>query len=370
MLQTKIKKILRKARTMLFKPAPTAYIPRPLFKAEHPDSKKMLLIVCGKFFHQDLFNTATLMHIGLARSWASECGTAKLISIDQLMKEIELHDNPAVFMTTYEVNQLTYSDSRKLRNVDLFVLVSLHPRANKMLEQKVLGAKDDKDREVWLSSYGKIVMAEPKFVWNANGVAGMEWFQGWIDDGFHWETIYPAADTSRYFPDPSPDRFGHIKMAYVGRYWPEKAQAFDLYLRPWEDILVPFGYMVWPYKNYAGRLDEQGERQLYSSAGLIPLVTSPWGWMMAEITERYLKAPACAGFCIADQNPALREIFAPDELLQAENPEHFHQLVRDLLAGKIDRADWALKGYQAVLKRHTYAHRAVQILNVLSREKA
>jgi len=366
MLQTNIKKILRKARTMLFKPTQRAYIPRPLFEAKHQDSKKMLLIVCGKFFHQDSFNTQTLFQVGLARGWSSECGTAKLISIDQLMKEIELYDNPAVFMTTYEFDQLSYSDSRKLREVDLFVMVNQHPRTNKMFEQKVLCAKEHTDREIWLSAYGKIIMAEPKFVWNANGAAGMEWFQGWIDDGFHWETIYPAADISRYFPDPSPDRFGHIKMAYVGRYWPEKAQAFDLYLRPWEDFLVPFGYAVWPYKNYAGRLDERGERQLYSSVGLIPLVTGPWGWMVAEITERYLKAPACAGFCIADQNPALREIYTPDEMLQAENPEHFHHLVRDLLAGKIDRADWAMKGYKAVLERHTYAHRAVQIRNALN----
>lgn len=369
MPQTYINKILRKARSYISKPVQKAYIPRPLFESKLPNAKKTLLIVCSIYFHQDLFNAATLMPVGLARGWSGECGTAKLISVDQLMKEIDLYDNPAVFITTYEFQQLTYSEARKLRNVDLFVMVNMHPRAIRMFEQRVLGAKDDKDSEIWLSSYGKIVMAEPKFVWNTNGAAGLEWFQGWIDDGFHWETIYPAADTLRYFPDPAPDHFGQIKMAYVGRYWPEKAQAFDMYLRPWEEILVPYGYAEWPYKNYAGRLDEKGERQLYSSAGLIPLVTSPWGWMMAEITERYLKAPACAGFCIADQNPALREVFTNDEMLQAENPEHFHQLVRDSLAGKIDRTAWALKGYQAVLKRHTYAHRAVQILNLLNRGK-
>lgn len=365
MLQIPVRKILRKCKNMICRPTPTAYIPRPLFAAERTDLKQTLLVACARSFYQDANNAGTLLQEGFARGWSKECGPAKLVSIDQLMKEIELHDNPAVFMSSYEFDHLTYAESKKLRKVNLFVFVCMHPRANKMYEQKVLGANEMPDSEVWLSSYGKIVMAEPKFVWNASGAAGMEWFQGWIDDGFHWETIYPAADLSRYFPEPALERFGHIKMAYVGGYWPEKAQGFDLYLRPWEEILVPFGYAVWPYKNYAGKLDEQGERQLYSSAGLIPLVTSPWGWMMAEITERYLKAPACAGFCIADQNPALREIYTPDEMLQAETPEQFHQLVRDLLAGKIDRAGWSLKGYKAVLERHTYAHRAIQIKNAL-----
>jgi hypothetical protein len=307
------------------------------------------------------------MRVGFARGWSKECGLAKLVPIDQIMNEIKLHDDPAVFMTSYDFTHFTYAEVKELRKVDLFVWVSCHPRTNKLYEQNVLGATGKYDGEVWLSTYGKIVMAEPKFVWNSYGIAGQIWYQGWIDDGFHWETIYPGADPIRYFPDPALDRFGHIKMAYVGGYWPEKAQGFDLYLRHWEEIFYPFGYAVWPYKNYGGKLDEQEERQLYSSAGLIPLVTSPWGWMRAEITERYLKAPACAGFCIADQNPALREIFKSDEMLQAENPEQFHQLVQDMLDGEIDRAAWASKAYKAVLERHTYAQRAIQILNALGK---
>jgi hypothetical protein len=339
----------------------------PDFLPETPGLLKPLLIVCSRSFDQNALNAETLMRLGFAKGWAKECGPAKLVPISKIMHEIELHDKPAVFMSIYDFTQLTYAEAKKLRKADLFVWVSPHPRTNKMYEQKVLGANESYDGEAWLSSYGKVIMAEPKFVWNAVGATGMEWFRGWIEDGFKWGTIYPAADMSRYFPEPAPERFGHIKMAYVGGYWPEKSQAFDLYLRPWEDILHPFGYSVWPYKNYGGRLDEKGERQLYSTAGIIPLVTSPFGWMMAEITERYIKAPACRAFCIADQNPALREIYGPDEMLQAETPEQFQQLVRDSLAGKIDRADWALKAHRAVLERHTYAHRALQILNLLNR---
>lgn len=367
--QAIVRKTLLKFKNRIFGQTPKAYIPNPAYEAERSDLKQILLIVTSRTFSQNANNAETLLRKGLARGWSKVCGPAKLVSIDQIINEIELFDTPAVFMTSYDFNQLTYVNAKKLRKVKLFVWVSPHPRTNKMYEQKVINPYEDNNSEMWLNSYGKVVMAEPKFVWNAIGAAGMEWFRGWIDDGFRWETIYPAADLSRYFPDPVPNRFSQIKMAYVGGYWPEKAQGFNLYLRPWEDILYPFGYDVWPYKNYSGRLDDQGERQLYSSAGLIPLVTGPFGWMMAEITERYFKAPACLGFCIADQNLALREIYGPNEMLQAESPEQFHQLVNDYLAGKIDRDEWASKSYKAVLDRHTYSHRAKQIMNALSQKE-
>jgi hypothetical protein len=360
----KIRSVVGKIKNRISFPT-RSKITAPLFLPELSDLHKTLLIVCSSTFDQRALNAETLMRLGFAAGWANKCGPAKLIPIYKLMKEIELNDNPAVFMSIYDFDRLTYAEAKRLRKVDLFVWVSIHPRTNKMYEQEVLGANETYDGEVWLGSYGKVVFAEPKFVWNAIGAGGMEWFQGWIDDGFRWETIYPAADTTRYFCELAPERFGHIQMAYVGGYWPEKAQGFDQYLRPWDDILYPFGYAKWPYKNYGGRLDERGERQLYSTARIIPLITSPFGWMMAEITERYLKAPACHAFCIADQNPAVREIFTSDEMLQAENPEHFHQLVRETLAGKIDCEAWAIKTNRAVLNSHTYAHRAIQIRQAL-----
>ena len=338
---------------------------QPVFPAKNDGQSKMLLIVCGPSFNQNLQNAETLMRVGFARGWADACGPAKLVSINSLVREIDNYECPAVFISAYEIDLLSYSDSKRLRQTDLFVWVSPHPRIHRIYERTILGAGEAMDGEIWLRSYGKIIMAEPKFVWNSIGQAGFEWYQGWVDDGFRWVTIYPGVDTDRYYPDPAPEQFGHIKMAYVGGYWPEKAQGFDVYLRPWEEIIVPYGYSKWPYKNYGGQLNTQEERQLYSSAGLIPLVHGPYGWVNAEITERYLKVPACRGFGIADHNPAFREIYSEDEVLQAEDPEHFHFLVNEFLSGKIDREDWIDKGYKATIARHTYKHRAMQIRQVL-----
>lgn len=361
-----IKPLLRRVKRELLKVFPQYHIPRPFFPASSNDLGKVLLITCAPGFDQDSPKAASLMRVGFARGWAETCGPAKLIPVSKLMDEIELFDNPAVLMSEFEFVDWSYADLRRLRNVDLFVWVGVHPLMYPKLENHV-PLLDQAYAEMSLRAYGPIVAAEPKFVWNAVGKASGEWYQGWRDDGFQWETIYPAADPHRYFPDPAPDKYGHIKMAYVGGYWAEKGQGLDLYLRPWEDILHPFGHNRWPYKHYTGPIDDVGERQLYSSAGLIPLLTGPYGWLIAEITERYLKAPACAAFCIADHNPALREVFTEDEMLQAENPEHFHILVKEVLDGKFDRNSWKKKGYRAVKARHLYTHRAIQIKEALEK---
>lgn len=340
------------------------FIPRPWFPAHDESLDKTLLITCSKGFNQNFPKAATLMREGFARGWAENCGPAKLIRDDEVIREIELHDNPAVFMSEFEFGNISNADAKKLRDADLFVWVGVHPQMSPQWERLVLTNPASRARS--LAAYPKILLAEPMFVWNSFGNTAMEWYQGWCDDGLKWETIYPAVDEARYFPDPAPEKYGHIRMAYVGGYWEEKAQAFDRYFRPWEDIFVPFGYEKWPYRNYAGQINEQDERRLYTSAGLIPLVTSPGGWLLAEITERYLKAPACKAFCIADQNPALREIFSDDEMIQAECPEHFHELVREYLSGDIDTQHWREKACRAVQERHLYSHRALQIKKALS----
>ncbi len=340
------------------------YIPRPFFCARNNDLTKTLLITCTSGFNQDFPIAASLMREGFARGWAEVCGPAKLIPDYNVIREIELYENPAVFMSEFEFGNISYSDVKKLRDVDLFVWVGIHPRMYSKWEHQVLANNNELERS--LNAYPKILLSEPKFVWNAVGNAGQGWYQGWRDDGLNWETVYPGVDKVRYFPELALEKYGDIKMAYVGGYWEEKAQGLDRYLRPWEDIFVPYGYAKWPYKNYAGQINDQDERQLYTTAGLIPLLTGPAGWLIAEITERYLKAPACKAFCIADHNPALKEIFSGDEMIQAESPEHFHDLVKEYLSGEIDTQRWREKAYKAVQERHLYSHRALQIKEALS----
>jgi len=306
-----------------------------------------------------------LWPIGLARGWADVCGPAKLVPDCDIIREIDKWDNPAVFMSIYNLLSLDDNQCRKLREVDLFVYIQMHPSRLKDFQKHSLLLQSDINAVT--DSYNRILLAQPKFFWNSAGTRSLHWTQEWINEGLKWEPLYFAADPYRYYPEPNRENFGHIKMAYVGGYWPEKALGFDQYLRPWEEILNLYGVDAWPYKHYQGRIDEVTERNIYSTAGLIPLVTSPAGWDMGELTERYFKTPACKAFCISDHNPSVREAFNKDELLMAESPEHFHELVREMLKGKIDTGHWREKTFNAVMAKHLYKHRALQILKALEK---
>lgn len=345
-----------------------AHISRPHFEAAPGLEKgKPLIFVVGRAFDQDRPDAPARITNGFARGWARAVGPSHLVPVNNLIRELENFDRPAIYLTIYHLSELSYSDCRKLRNFDVSISVTPHPRKIGELEKGWLGLSSGEDSNIWLENYGKVFLVEPKFVWNTVAKVGMEWYQGWVDDGLRWETIHLAADDELYFPEKNKEKFGQIQMAYVGGYWPEKAQAFDKYLRPFEDILWVYGYNKWPYKNYGGRINDAEERQLYSTAKIIPLVGCPNNWMTAEITERYFKAPACRGFCIADENPGLREIFTEEEMIQAKSADHFKQLVGEVLDGKIDTELWVKKAYEATRSRHLYSHRALQMLEALKR---
>lgn len=339
-------------------------IVEPEVPARAPELTRPLLVAVPPCFDQTVPNAALMVRQGLMRGWAEVCGPAKLVDARMLDRSIQEHDRPAVYISDNDFVYLDRSAVRRLRDVDTFVWVGVHPRSVRaMLRLNPLA--DIRCVANVRETYRWILKAEPKFVWTPFGEAGQRWLQGWVDDGLRLETVYDAADPSLYFPDPSADRFGHIRIAYVGGYWADKAQGIDRYLRPWEHILVPFGYQKWPYRLYGGQLTQDEERRLYSTVGLVPLVAGPFHWMTAESLGRHFKAAACRAFCIADQNPVIRELYRPDEMLQAESPEHFHHLVHEHLEGKIDTTVWRERAYRAVLARHLHRHRALQIRSFL-----
>lgn len=330
------------------------------------ENGRPLLIAVRGGFNQKILRASTLLTLGYARGWTEVCGPAKLIWEKDLIKEANKYKNPVIYTNIYSYIGLNKNEARALRNYDTYAIVNVHPRKYEKFKKRnpLVGDGDPFFYGGYNEAYDKLIKAEPKFVCSFAGKAAWNWYEDWQKDGFRFEFIRLAADPFYYYPDPAPEKFGAIKMAYVGGYWPDKAQAFDTYLRPFEDILYTYGYNNWPYKHFQGGLNTEEERQLYSSVGLIPLITHPSGWDMAEITERYFKAPACKAFCIADQNPGLRDVFNEDEMLQAKNAEHFADLVNDYLKGKIDVEYWKNKAYEAVTSKHLYRHRARQIKNI------
>jgi len=363
-LGRRVRGLAGRARRALLGTAAGTNIVQPSFPAARPELRKTLLIPVLPGFDQTQPGSGVLIRTGMARGWAEACGPAKLLPLGDLIAELDRHDRPAVYATSDELAVLPQAAARRLRAIDLFVWVNVHPTQYESYIKKypLLGGVELRRQAL---GFENLVLAEPKFVWAPVGEAGAELYQGWAEDGFRLERLLLAADPERYRPQGAPEQFGEVRMAYVGGYWPEKAQAFEVFLRPWEDQLVVYGNNPWPYRHYRGQIPPADEPRLYSTAGLIPLVTTPASRQMAELTERYFKVPACRAFAIADTNPALREAFSEQELLQAESPEHFHDLVREYLAGKIDTERWRESAYRAVRARHLYRHRALRIRELL-----
>jgi hypothetical protein len=339
----------------------------PFFKSDIENGKD-LLMACKPGFWQSSTIAESMIWSGWCRAWKQVCGDALFVPVDELLAELERRDNPAVYMSSFHFNYLSLEDSEKLKDVDLFVSVYIHPSMKEKYEKKISYKVDDDTVKSWFDGQKKILKAEPKFIFYNISEKTMPWYQGWIDEGFNWEPIsLVAADPEIYYPVPQREKFKDIKMAYVGGYWGEKARAFDFHFRPYEDIFVPFGYSKWPYKNYGGRLSIEEERQLYSSAGLIPLVHAPSGVVVGEITERYFKAATCKAFCIADSNMNLGAMYNEGEILQAKDIEHYHHLVNEYLKGNIDTDYWREKTYKAVMEKNLYKHRVLAIKDALEK---
>ena len=336
------------------------------FPAKSASLQKTLLVAVSPLFNQDIPNANLMVRLGMARGWAEVCGPARFVDARKLARALDTCDRPAVYVTDFDLQFLDTNTIRRLRDAtDCFVWVSPHPdHVPALCKENPLLNPHDWDPMV--THLHKLAAICPTFLWTPYSRKKGEWFEGWRRRGYQVETIYDAADPVDHFPDPNPSRFANIKMAYVGGYWPEKAQGFEAYLRPWEDIFVPFGYAKWPYKHYGGQLTATEERQLYSSAGLIPLVTGPYHWTTGESLGRHFKAPACKAFCIADQNPVISELFTKDEMLRAENHEQFCEHVQDYMHGRIDTELWRERGFKAVVNKHLYRHRAQQILSLMN----
>jgi hypothetical protein len=157
--------------------------------------------------------------------------------------------------------------------------------------------------------------------------------------------------------------FDGIKLAFVGGYWESKGKQLDRYLRPFEEDLVVYGYSKWPYRGYRGLLPIADEPALYRQALVSPVINEPSVAILhGQINERIFKVLGSCGYPLVDAVPAYRELFSEAELPIPDNADHFGQMLRELLAKGSPREQCKL-ARQAVLERHTYMHRAQQVLS-------
>ena len=211
---------------------------------------------------------------------------------------------------------------------------------------------------------GYVLESEPRFVWAPVPPSELGRDTFWRQAGLRLVSLSLASDPERYYPEPANLKYCATKMAYVGGYWPAKAIQFDKYLRPYEDTLTVFGYNAWPYRGYRGALPIDDERVLYHNAGVCPVISMP-DIVLGYINERIFKVLGSGGLAVTDVAPAYRELFAEDELLMPKNKGEYHAMIQRALTDDEFGRGYRERGHQAILTRHTYAHRARTVLDYL-----
>lgn len=318
------------------------------------------VVVCGRIFDQRVPNAATTARLGIARGFELIGIPYMLVGIHTLARLLPSLPNPICWISA---SDYTYLDAHNLRALKRYRhIVWVAPWF-------------DGDQEFWgrngfpnMTLPGNITRAvlssEPAFVFTISPSRAFEFYHGWVDHGARLVSLPLACDTTLYRDDVAPEpAFAAVEIAFVGGYWPYKAQQFDRYLKPYESRLTVFGYAPWPYSGYAGRLNEAREPALYRQALLSPTINEPHVERMGiDVNERVFKVLGSGGMTITDVTPAYHEWFADDELLVPSSLDEYHAMVEQTLRDDALRRRYRDRGRRAVWSRHSYAHRAGAIL--------
>ena len=316
------------------------------------------VLLCSPFFDQSVPNASTTIRTGLARGFEAVGVPYLFLSVRQLNR-LGRMANPIVLLTESDYAFLDDQAIARLREIPHAVWVNPWPaNPGRLYEEFAEGGftHDAPTRE-------RVLRSEPRFVYAVSPPSAREMFDLWSEHGLRLESVPLACDVTHYTTASGPPRFAGVRMAFVGGYWPYKARNFDRFLKPHEDALTVFGYSPWPYAGFGGQLSTEDEPFLYRDAVLSPAINEPHARVTGDVCERVFKVLGSGGLCITDTAPHHRDLFRPDEVLMPDSVETFHDMVRDVLRDPAPFAQYRERGREAVLKRHTYAHRARQLLD-------
>jgi len=320
------------------------------------------VMAVGSSFDQDRPDAMMTCRMGYCHGF-EQLGIPYLIAdVRDIADVADRLPNPVCMFFGGDIHQLNDDSIRRLR--DHRCLVWLYPwfrDSDRFFAQHAL------DPEPWqLPSRvkQKILALQPAFGFTATVPSGLSFFEEWERSGIPVRSLPLACDTQIYVRE-TPDyvEFNGVQMAFVGGYWQSKGQQIDRYLRQFEDILTVYGYSKWPYSGYRGMLGREMEASLYRQARVSPTINEPTvALLKGQINERAFKVMGSFGCTVVDAVPAYRELYTEEELLVAENADHFHEIVTTLLSDDDLRNRYRLRGHEATLQRHTYRHRAEEIL--------
>lgn len=212
-------------------------------------------------------------------------------------------------------------------------------------------------------TYKHILNSGAKFLFCNSPKSYYGYYDNWLRHGQRLETILEACDTARYYPSHG-SGFSDVEMALVNGYFSRKDARYQQYLWPYEDKLKIWGYNEWP-KCYQGYLPIDDERILYQNAKVCPAIGEDMAETIGAFYERPFKVLGSGGLVITGVLPGYREVFGDDELLMPRTVGEYHDMVMLALHDEDFNREYRGAGYKAVMEKHTYAHRARQILELL-----
>jgi hypothetical protein len=331
-----------------------------------PQSGPMTFVMAvGSSFDQDRPDAMMTCRMGYCHGFEQLGIPYLIVDVRDIADVVDGLPNPVCMFFGGDIHQLNNDAIRRLR--DHRCLVWLYPwfrDSDRFFAQHALNP------EPWRLPSGvkrKILALQPDFGFTATVPTGLNFFEEWGRQGITVHSLPLACDTQVYVREtPDFTEFADVQMAFVGGYWQSKGQQIDRYLRQFENVLTIYGYSNWPYSGYRGMLERDKEASLYRQARVSPAINEPTvALLKGQINERVFKVMGSFGCVVVDAVPAYRELYSEDELLVADSAEHFRDLVVELLRNEDRNHSYRMRGYTATVQRHTYRHRAEEILRYL-----
>lgn len=320
------------------------------------------VVVCGPLFDQATPHAGTTARMGWCRGFEQIGVPYVLLSVFELADTLPDLPSPICWISN---SDYPYIDRRNLR------ALQTHPHVvwvdtwfdGQAAFARTNGIPDRPDPE----RLAQPVLRGNPLLFTISPESSFGYYHRWVDAGGRLVSLPLACDTGLYRPDaPHHAAFENVQIAFVGGYWPYKARQLDPYLRPLQDRLRVYGYSPWPYASYGGRLADELEPALYRQARVAPTINEPYVSVMGvELNERVFKVLGSGGLTITDATPAYRAWFGADELMVPSSVDEFHAMIELALRDETVNERFRKRGYEAVIARHTYAHRAREVLALL-----
>lgn len=332
------------------------------------ESDSTFVMVCRAGFNANQLGSNGSIRLGFCHGFAQTGIRYQLMSVFDIARQLPKVRNPFVFLSVYDYIDLSSASLRTLKKFPHFVWVNPWlPDLDSLLSERGLPVSGVAGLDVPPQVAARVLASNVDFVFAPVPPSCLRFYSMWREKGCRVESVPLACDTERYYPNPSDDRFSEVEMAFVGLYRGYKDIQYEKYLRPYEAILRVYGFgPKWPYKGYAGPIAHEDEKILYQNSRVCPALDEPHAELTGDIVERPFKVLGSGGLAVTDVVPVYRELFEPEELLVSGSVQEYHDMVKRALTDDDFNQSYRRKGYDAIVKRHSYAHRAMAILKLLN----